>query len=101
MIKQEPVGPAAGRARKPRRNSRDLVGVPIAWKESELRAAVKRAGGIWRRDSGCRNSLGTQSALWACTAGSSSNFPGKMEPEYIAAYGAVYRWLFAYADIWF
>jgi hypothetical protein len=48
MIKQEPVGPAAGRARKPRRNGRDLVGVPIAWNESELRAAVKRPGGIWR-----------------------------------------------------
>jgi hypothetical protein len=38
----------AGRARKPRRNDRDLVGVRIGWKESELRAAVKRAGGIWR-----------------------------------------------------
>src|ERR1700704_5332799 len=33
----------AGRARKPRRNDRDLVGVRIGWKESELRAAVKRA----------------------------------------------------------
>ncbi len=38
----------AGRARKPRRNDHDLVGVRIDWKESELRAAVKRAGGIWR-----------------------------------------------------
>jgi len=38
----------AGRARKPRRNDRDLVGVRIGWKESELRAAVKRAGGICR-----------------------------------------------------
>jgi hypothetical protein len=38
----------AGRARKPRRNDRDLVGVRIGWKESELRAAVKRARGIWR-----------------------------------------------------
>ena len=38
----------AGRARKPRRNDDDLVGVRIDWKESELRAAVKRADGIWR-----------------------------------------------------
>jgi hypothetical protein len=38
----------AGRARKPRRNDHDLVGVRIDWKESELRAAVKRAGGISR-----------------------------------------------------
>ena len=38
----------AGRARKPRRNDHDLVGVRIDWKESELRAAVKCAGGIWR-----------------------------------------------------
>ena len=38
----------AGRARKPRRNDRDFVAVRIAWKESGLRAAVKRAGGIWR-----------------------------------------------------
>src|SRR6266496_4313957 len=38
----------AGRARKPRRNDHELVGVRIDWKESELRAAVKRAGGIWR-----------------------------------------------------
>lgn len=37
-----------GRARKPRRNDHDLVGVRVDWKESELRAAVKRAGGIWR-----------------------------------------------------
>ena len=36
----------AGRERS--RNDRDLVGVRIGWKESELRAAVKRAGGIWR-----------------------------------------------------
>ncbi len=35
----------AGRARKPRRNDSDLVGVRIAWKETELRASVKRAGG--------------------------------------------------------
>ncbi len=38
----------AGRARKPRRNDHDLVGVRISWNESELRTAVKRAGGIWR-----------------------------------------------------
>jgi len=38
----------AGRARKPRRNDSDLVGVRIAWKETELRASLKRAGGIWR-----------------------------------------------------
>ena len=65
----------AGRARRPRRNDRDLVGVRIGWKESELRAAVKRAGGIWRPRQ--RNSPGTQSALWACTAGSSKNLPGQ------------------------
>jgi len=38
----------SGRARKPRRNEHDLVGVRIDWKESELRSTVKRAGGIWR-----------------------------------------------------
>jgi hypothetical protein len=38
----------AARARKPRRNDHDLVGVRIDWRENELRAAVKRAGGIWR-----------------------------------------------------
>jgi hypothetical protein len=38
----------AGRARKPRRNDHDLVGVRVGWNETELRAAVKRAGGIWR-----------------------------------------------------
>ncbi|HEY6240803.1 MAG TPA: hypothetical protein VIW78_08190 [Burkholderiales bacterium] len=37
-----------GRARRPRRNDHDLVGVRIAWNESELRAAVKHAGAIWR-----------------------------------------------------
>jgi hypothetical protein len=37
----------SGRARKPRRNDHDPVGVRVDWKESELRAAVKRAGGIW------------------------------------------------------
>src|SRR5713226_1277422 len=55
-------------------------------RQSSARAA---SGG---HDSGCESSPGTQSALRACTAGSSSNFPGKkLEPEYIAAYGAVYR----------
>ena len=82
----------AGRARKPCHNDRDLVGVRIGWKESELRAAVKRAGGIWRPRQRLWELSWTQSALWACTAGSSSNFPGKkLEPEYIAAYGAIYR----------
>jgi len=38
----------AGRARKPRRNDHDLVGIRVGWNETELRAAVKRAGGIWR-----------------------------------------------------
>src|SRR2546430_16453878 len=38
----------AGRARKPRRNDRDLVGVRIGWKESELRAGIQRTGGNWR-----------------------------------------------------
>ena len=37
-----------GGARRPRRNDDDLVGVRIDWKESDLRAAVKHAGGIWR-----------------------------------------------------
>ena len=40
--------PWHGRARRPRRNDHDLVGVRIAWNESELRSAVKRAGAIWR-----------------------------------------------------
>ncbi len=46
LIVQEGVW--SGRARKPRRNDRDLVGVRIGWDEAELRAAVKRSGGIWR-----------------------------------------------------
>jgi hypothetical protein len=40
--------PWHGRARKPRRNDHDLVGVRIAWDEADLRIAVKKAGGIWR-----------------------------------------------------
>src|SRR5713226_531155 len=40
--------PWRGRARRPRRNDHDLVGVRIAWNESELRSAVKQAGAIWR-----------------------------------------------------
>ena len=40
--------PWYGRARKPRRNDHDLVGVRIAWDEADLRVAVKKAGGIWR-----------------------------------------------------
>jgi len=36
------------RARKPRRNDDDLVGVRVAWDEADLRSAVKKAGGIWR-----------------------------------------------------
>jgi len=38
----------SGRSRKQRRDDHDLVGVRVDWKESALRAAVKRAGGIWR-----------------------------------------------------
>jgi len=40
--------PWRGRPRRPRRNDHDLVGVRIAWDETELRTAVKKAGGIWR-----------------------------------------------------
>ncbi len=40
--------PWRGRARKPRRNDHDLVGVRIAWHEADLRIAVKKVGGIWR-----------------------------------------------------
>jgi hypothetical protein len=40
--------PWRARARRPRRNDHDLAGVRIAWRETELRAAVKQAGAIWR-----------------------------------------------------
>ena len=40
--------PWRGRARKPRRNDHDLVGVRIDSHETELRIAVKKTGGIWR-----------------------------------------------------
>ena len=40
--------PWRGRARRPRRNDHDLVGVRIAWNETALRSAVKHAGAIWR-----------------------------------------------------
>jgi hypothetical protein len=40
--------PWRGRARRPRRNDHDLVGVRIAWNEPELRTAVKQAGAIRR-----------------------------------------------------
>jgi hypothetical protein len=40
--------PWRGRARRPRRNDHDLVGVQIGWSETELRAAVKKTGAIWR-----------------------------------------------------
>jgi len=36
------------RARKPRRRDHDLFAVRVDWEETDLRAAVKRAGGIWR-----------------------------------------------------
>lgn len=47
----EPVideAPWRGRARRPRRNDHELVGMRIARDETELRIAVKKAGGIWR-----------------------------------------------------
>ena len=37
-----------GRARRPRRNGHDLVAVRIGWNETDLRAAVKKTGAIWR-----------------------------------------------------
>jgi hypothetical protein len=40
--------PFRGRARRPRRNDHDLVGVRVGWSETELRAAVKKTGAIWR-----------------------------------------------------
>ena len=40
--------PRYGRARKPRRNDRDLLGVRTAWDEADLRIAVNKADGIWR-----------------------------------------------------
>src|SRR6266699_1220888 len=66
----------AGRARKPRRNDHDLVGVRIDWKANCVRQSSARAvsGG---RDSGYGNSPGTRSAHWACRAGSSKNLSGQ------------------------
>ena len=40
--------PWRGRPRRPRRNDHDLVGVRIAWDDTELRIAVKKAGAICR-----------------------------------------------------
>lgn len=40
--------PWRGRSRKPRRRDHDPVAVRIAWDETELRVAIKKAGGIWR-----------------------------------------------------
>ena len=40
--------PWRGRPRRPRHDDHDLVGVHIAWDETELRIAVRKAGGIWR-----------------------------------------------------
>jgi hypothetical protein len=40
--------PWRGRPRPPRRNDHDLVRVRIDWRETELRAAVKKAGAVWR-----------------------------------------------------
>jgi hypothetical protein len=37
-----------GKPRRARRDDHDLVGVRIAWGETDLRAAVKTAGAIWR-----------------------------------------------------
>ncbi|MFA5914041.1 MAG: hypothetical protein WC830_10850 [Burkholderiales bacterium] len=36
------------RSRKPRRQDHDLVAVRVAWGETDLRIAVKKAGGIRR-----------------------------------------------------
>ncbi len=40
--------PWRGRPRRPRRDDHDLVHVRIGWRETELRLAVKKAGGTWR-----------------------------------------------------
>lgn len=42
------VEPWRGRTRKPHRNDHDLVGVRIDRRQTDLRIAVKKAGGIWR-----------------------------------------------------
>jgi len=81
----------AGRARKPRRNDSELVGVRIAWNETELRASVKRGRHLEAATAVVGTLLERSPHLGACTAGSSSIFRGKTEPEYIAAYGAIYR----------
>ncbi len=36
------------RARHPRRRDEEIVAVPIAWQESDLRERAKRLGAIWR-----------------------------------------------------
>jgi hypothetical protein len=40
--------PWNARPRMPRRQGHDMVGVRIGYDETELRIAVKKAGGIWR-----------------------------------------------------
>ncbi|SRR6266581_6084244 len=67
----------AGRARKPRRNDHDLVAFGSTGKRAtcarQSSARVVSGGS----DGACGNSPRTQSALWACTAGSSKNLPGQ------------------------
>ena len=40
--------PWSGPSSRSRRDGNEIVAVRIDWKETELRIAVKRAGGIWR-----------------------------------------------------
>src|SRR5712691_11889163 len=53
----------AGRARKPRRNDRDLVGLGSAGKRANCARQSSARAASGGRDSGCGNSPGTQSAL--------------------------------------
>ena len=94
--------PRHGRARRPRRNDHDLVGVRIAWNESELRSAVKRgapSGGRGRNSGRCPGKRCAHSA--SVIGWSPDRHRAGANAIYIAAYGSIYGYIFAYTGIWF
>jgi hypothetical protein len=93
--------PWHGLARRPRRNDHDLVGVRIAWNESGLRSAVKQApsGGRGKNSGKCPGRRCAPSAsviVW-----SPDKHRAGANAIYIAAYGFIYGYIFAYTGIWF
>ena len=98
MIKQESVGPAPANRAATTATSSALHRLE---RERAARGDQARRRNLEAAPAAVGTLLGRGPHLGPAEPGRGRIFWDKAEPEYLSAYRAIYRWMFAYADVWF